>query len=289
VFSVALPHVVAGFDFIPSSVVNNFLWLNLSMPIVIKYGGNAMTDNTIRKEVAREIHALAVEDLQPIVVHGGGPFIKAALDKANLEHHFVRGLRVTTPESLPVIEQVLTMLSKELAQEIGNAVGLTGRDSSVVQAKTFDEALGLVGRISSVNKILLTALLNAKVTPVLACIAENEAEGGVLNVNADEVAGAVAGALEIPVVFLTDIAGVLDDPSDKTSLLSELSQGDIQTRIADGRISGGMIPKVEAALEALNQGAAYAVIADGRDAATLRQAIEGRAGTRVRKAVASSQ
>jgi acetylglutamate kinase len=258
------------------------------MPIAIKYGGNAMTDSRVRKEVAKEIHALAVTGLQPLVVHGGGPFIKAALDKANLEHHFVRGLRVTTPESLLVIEQVLTMLNKELAQEIGNAIGLTGRDGGVVRAKTFDESLGRVGKITSVNKMLLTLLLNAGITPVLACIAEdadsqNKGGNGVLNVNADEVAGAVAGALEIPVVFLTDLAGVLDDPSDKTSLLNELSQADITERIQDGRISGGMIPKVEAALEALNQGAAYAVIADGRDAATLRQAIEGRAGTRVKK------
>ncbi len=242
-----------------------------------------MTDNTVRKEVATEIRALANEGLQPIVVHGGGPFIKEALDKAKLEHHFVRGLRVTTKESLPVIEQVLTMLNKELTQEIGNAVGLTGRDASVVSAKTFDDSLGFVGKITSINKTFLTALLNANVTPVLACLAENEAGDGVLNVNADEVAGAVAGALEIPVVFLTDIAGVLDDPKDKASLLKELSQSDIQERIGDGRISGGMIPKVEAALDALNQGAAYAVIADGRDAATLRQAIKGQAGTRVVK------
>jgi acetylglutamate kinase len=251
------------------------------MPIVIKYGGNAMTDNTVRKEVAREIRALANEGLQPIVIHGGGPFIKAALDKANLEHRFVRGLRVTTAESLPIIEQVLTMLNKELAQEIGNAIGLTGRDASVLRAKTFDDSLGFVGKISSINKTVLGVLLTANITPVLACIAEDETSHGVLNVNADEVAGAVAGALEIPVVFLTDIAGVLDDPSDKTSLLRELSSGDIQERIQDGRISGGMIPKVEAALEALGQGAAYAVIADGRDATTLRQAIAGQAGTRV--------
>ncbi len=240
-----------------------------------------MTDTAIRKNVAREIRSLANEGWQPLVVHGGGPFIEAALDKANLEHQFVRGLRVTTKESLPVIEQVLTMLNKELTQEIGNAVGLTGRDASVVTAKTFDDALGLVGKISSVNEALLRELLEANVTPVLACIAENEIGDGVLNINADEVAGAVAGALQIPVIFLTDIPGVLDDPKDKTSLLKELSQSDIKTRIEDGRISGGMIPKVEAALEALAQGAAYAVIADGRDAATLRQAIDGRAGTKI--------
>ncbi len=240
-----------------------------------------MTDNAVRKDVAKEIRALANEGFQPLVVHGGGPFIKAALDKANLEHQFVRGLRVTTKESLPVIEQVLTMLNKELAQDIGNAVGLTGRDSSVVKAKTFDESLGFVGKISSVNKTVLTSLIDSKLTPVLACIAENETGDGVLNVNADEVAGAVAGALQIPVVFLTDIPGVLDDPKDKTSLLKELTQSDIEARINDGRISGGMIPKVEAALDALAQGAAYAVIADGRDASTLRQAIAGQAGTKI--------
>lgn len=253
------------------------------MPIVIKYGGNAMTDATIRKEVAKEIHALANEGLHPIVVHGGGPFIKAALDKAELAHSFVRGLRVTTAESLPVIERVLTMLNKELAQEIGNAIGLTGRDASVVQAKTFDASLGFVGKISSVNTRLLSALLAANITPVLACIAQDETSQGVLNINADDVAGAVAGALGIPVIFLTDIAGVLDDPGDKTSLLKELSPSDIETRIHDGRISGGMIPKVEAALEALEQGAAYAVIADGRGATTLRQAIAGQAGTRIKR------
>jgi acetylglutamate kinase len=251
------------------------------MAIVIKYGGNAMTDNSVRKEVAREIRALANEGLQPVVVHGGGLFIKTALDKAKLEHQFVRGLRVTTKESLPVIEQVLTMLGKELAQEMGNAVGLTGRDSSVIKARTFDDSLGLVGTVSSVNQTLLKGLLEANITPVLACIAENETGDGVLNVNADEVAGAVAGALKIPVVFLTDIPGVLDDPKDKTSLLKELSQTDIETRIKDGRISGGMIPKVEAALDALHQGAVYAVIADGRNAATLRQAMNGQAGTKI--------
>jgi acetylglutamate kinase len=253
------------------------------MPIVIKYGGNAMTDNNVRKEVALGIRALAEEGLQPIVVHGGGPFIKAALDEAKLEHHFVRGLRVTTAESLPIVEQVLTMLNKELAQEIGHAVGLTGRDASVLQAKTFDDSLGFVGKITSVNKIVLSALLAANITPVLACIAEDETHHGVLNVNADEVAGAVAGALEIPVIFLTDIAGVLGDPKDKTSLLKELSSSNIQARIADGRISGGMIPKVESALDALTQGAAYAVIADGRGAATLREAIAGQAGTRIKR------
>jgi acetylglutamate kinase len=252
------------------------------MPIVIKYGGNAMTDPDIRREVAREIHQLALEGFEPVVVHGGGPFIKAALDKTNLAHHFVRGLRVTTPESLPIIEQVLNTVNKELTQEIGNAVGLSGRDSHLLRAQTFDETLGLVGKMTGVNASLLKRLLSIAVTPVLACLAEREGTKGILNVNADEVAGAVAAELRIPVVFLTDVVGVLDNPKDQSTVLGLLSSQDIQRRIEDGRIAGGMIPKVESALEAVHRGAEYAVIADGRNAATLRQAILGQCGTKIR-------
>ena len=251
------------------------------MALVIKYGGNAMTAPALRSAVAKEIRALADEGFEPIVVHGGGPFIQKALDAAGLEHHFVRGLRVTTPESMPVIEEVLTVLNKELTQEIGAAVGLTGRDAGVLRAKTFDKQLGLVGKMTGVNADLLSSLLAHGFIPVLACIAEDEQGAGVLNVNADEVAGAVAGSLNIPALFLTDVAGVLDRPEDKTSLLSQLGTKEIRARIADGRISGGMIPKVEAALYALTQGAAYAVIADGRDASTIRKAIKGLAGTKI--------
>lgn len=239
-----------------------------------------MTHAEVRKDVAKEIHKLAEEGLGPIVVHGGGPYIKETLDKTNIAHHFVRGLRVTTPESLPIIEQVLTLLNKELSQEIGNAIGLTGRDAHVLIAKTFDEKLGLVGKITHVNASLLKRLLGVGLTPVLACIAEGTT-GGILNVNADEVAGAVAGELNLPVVFLTDVLGVLDDPQDKHSLLKTLNATDIQTRVKDGRISGGMIPKVEAALGALERGASYAVIADGRDASYLRPAVQGQSGTRI--------
>ncbi len=251
------------------------------MPIVIKYGGNAMTDPATRREVAKEIYQLAKEGLEPIVVHGGGPFIKAALDKTNIAHHFVRGLRVTTAESLPIIEQVLNALNKELTQDIGNALGLSGRDSHLLRARMFDEKLGLVGKMTQINASLLKRLLHIAITPVLSCIAEDEAGDGILNVNADEVAGTVAGELHIPVIFLTDVVGILDNAKDKDTVLPKLSANDIQERIKDGRIAGGMIPKVEAALDALHRGAQYAVITDGRDAKTLRQAIQGQSGTRI--------
>jgi acetylglutamate kinase len=251
------------------------------MSIVIKYGGNAMTDATVRSAVAWEISRLAQDGLEPVVVHGGGPQIKAALDAAGVAHEFVRGLRVTTAESLPIIEQTLTLLGKALAQEIGNAIGLTGRDAEIIKAEKFDENLGFVGRMKSVNAEVLRKLLRVQLTPVIACLAENKSGQGVLNVNADEVAGAVAGALGAPVVFLTNVVGVLRDPRDASSVIGELTAEDAQAQIEAGSISGGMIPKVEAALEALAQGASYAVIADGADVSQLRAAIEGKAGTRV--------
>lgn len=246
-----------------------------STPIVIKYGGNAMTDPQLRQVVARQI----ARATGAVVVHGGGPFIARALDEAGLESHFVRGLRVTSAESLPVIERTLTQLGKVLAQEVGRAVGLTGRDSGLLVADPIDPELGFVGSVTAVNRELLSGLLGLGFTPVVACLAVTEG-GGVLNVNADDAAGAVAGALEAPVVFLSNIPGVLDDPADPGSVLKTLNKAEIEERIADGRIAGGMIPKVEAALSALHAGAAFSVIADGREP-ELAATLAGERGTRV--------
>jgi len=247
--------------------------------LVIKYGGNAMNDDATRRAVAAALGGLAGGEVPPVVVHGGGPFIQAALDAAGLEHRFVRGLRVTTPESLAVIEQVLTVLGKSLAQEIGAAVGLTGRDAELLRATPREPDLGRVGRMAHVNVRALAALRAAGLVPVVGCLALAP-DGGLLNVNADEVAGAVAGALGEGVVFLTNVPGVLDDPADPGSLLAELTRDEALARIADGRVAGGMIPKVEAALAALDQGAPFALIADGRDPAGVARALAG-GGTRV--------
>lgn len=247
--------------------------------LVIKYGGSAMTDPGLRRAVAKEIAGL--RGMRAVVVHGGGPFIREALARAGLESHFVRGLRVTTPESLVVIEAVLTRLAKVLAQEIDEAVGLTGRDAHLLVAKVTQPELGRVGEITRVNAALLGRLLDMGLTPVVACIAETEGGDDALNVNADSAAGAVAGALGAPAVFLSDVPGVLDDPADAASLLPVLGASEIEARVADGRIAGGMIPKVEAALAALHRGAAFAVIADGRDPAGLTWAVRGKRGTLV--------
>ncbi|MEM7737001.1 MAG: acetylglutamate kinase [Deinococcota bacterium] len=252
---------------------------NSRPPLVIKYGGSVMTNLDTRQQMAARIRNL--ETYTPVVVHGGGPFIKAALTKAGVQSQFVRGLRVTDETSLPIIEATLTHLNKQLSQALGNAIGLTGRDANVLQARTLAD-LGFVGEVTHVNASLLNVLLEHQLTPVIACLAAPEGSSeGILNVNADSVAGAVAGTLAAPVVFLSDVLGVLDDPGDSSSLLRELSAADIHARIADGRIAGGMIPKVEAALATLAQGAAFAIIADGRSPDTLEAALNGQQGTTI--------
>ena len=237
-----------------------------------------MTDPPLRVQMAAEIARIP----SAVVVHGGGPFIEAALAEAGLESRFVRGLRVTDAASLPVIETTLTMLGKELAQLLGCGVGLTGRDAGLLVAETFDAALGRVGKVTAVNHELLTGFLSLELIPVIACLAV-DAHGDALNVNADDAAGAVAGALGAPIVFLSNIPGVLDDPAEPESLITTLHEADIQTRTSDGRISGGMIPKVEAALNALSVGAPFAIIADGRRPADLAATLAGTRGTRVIK------
>ncbi|HZJ10059.1 MAG TPA: acetylglutamate kinase [Trueperaceae bacterium] len=246
---------------------------------VIKYGGNAMTDLDTRRAVALAIRDLAEEGTPPVVVHGGGPFIKAALDDAGLEHRFSRGLRVTSAASMVVIESVLATLGKRLAMEIGPAVGLSGRDAGLLLAEQAEAELGRVGHMRTVNVAVLRALRSARLVPVVGCVAIDE-HGEALNVNADEVAGAVAAALGEGAYFLSDVPGVLDDPARSDSPLAVLSRSQAEARIANGRIAGGMIPKVESALAALARGAPFAVIADGRSPQSVRAALAG-SGTRL--------
>jgi len=239
-----------------------------------------MTDDSARRSTAAAIGSARGDGVRIVVVHGGGPMIAQALTTAGLSSRFVRGRRVTEQQAIAVIEAALTLLGKRLAQEIGDAVGLTGRDSALLRATVADPELGRVGTITEVNAAALDRLLAAGFTPVLACLACDDRDEP-LNVNADEVAAAVAGALKAPVAFLTDVPGVLDDPADPGSLLATLSAAEAGDRIADGRIGGGMIPKVESALEALARGAPSATILDGRRTDVVQDAILRRSGTRV--------
>ena len=249
--------------------------------LVVKYGGNAMTDVAARRAVLADISALARAGTPPVVVHGGGPSIAAELEAAGITSHFVRGLRVTTPQSLPVVERALTLLGKSLASELGDAVALTGRDARLLEAERVDPSLGEVGTVRRVRVALLEAIVATGFVPVVGCLAHEVGGDALLNVNADDAAAAVAAALSLPCVFLTNVPGVLEDVADPASRVDELSRAEAQRRIADGRIAGGMIPKVESALAAIERGAPAAIIADGRLPGELQRVAGSQAGTRV--------
>lgn len=248
--------------------------------LVVKYGGAAMTDDGTRRAIAAALGRRRDAGTRLVIVHGGGPAIAQALAASGVESRFVRGRRVTDRRAIGTVEAALTLLGKRLAQEIGEAVGLTGRDAALLRAEVADPELGRVGRMTGVRREVLDALAASGLTPVIACLAI-DAEGQPLNVNADEVAAAVAGTLSAAVTFLTDVPGVLDDPEDLGTVISRLTDVEARARLEDGRIGGGMIPKVESALAALELGAPSATIVDGRDANAVEDAMEGRGGTRL--------
>ena len=247
--------------------------------MIVKYGGNAMKSLELRRAVAAEIGLLRA-GMPVVVVHGGGPVIERELAARGIPSEFRGGLRVTTPEAMDVVEMALCQLNKQLSQDVGQAVGLMGRDCGLLMAEVLDPDLGQVGRVTGVNAALLRTLLGAGLTPVLGCIAVGP-DGVALNVNADTVAGAVAGALNEGVVFLTDVDGVYRDYPDPASRAGQLSRAEAEAGIQDGWIAGGMIPKVQAALDALDRGAPFAVIASGMKAGVLAAAVLGEAGTRI--------
>ncbi|MFD2608495.1 acetylglutamate kinase [Deinococcus taklimakanensis] len=247
--------------------------------MIVKYGGNAMKSLDLRRAVAAEIAALRAE-WPVVVVHGGGPVIERELAARGMTSEFRDGLRVTTPEAMDVVEMALCQLNKQLSQDVGHAVGLMGRDCGVLRAEVLDPALGRVGRVTEVGAGLLRTLLGAGITPVLGCVAVGP-DGNALNVNADTAAGAVAGALEVGIIFLTDVDGVYRAYPDPASLAPQLTRADVLDGIGEGWIAGGMIPKVRAALDALDRGAPFATIASGMKAGVLAAAARGEAGTRI--------
>ncbi|WP_102125601.1 acetylglutamate kinase [Deinococcus planocerae] len=247
--------------------------------MIVKYGGNAMKSPDLRRAVAGEIAALRATH-PVVVVHGGGPVIERELAARGVPSEFRGGLRVTPPEAMHIVELALCGLNKRLSQEVGAAVGLMGRDSELLRAEVLDPALGRVGRVTGVNAGLLRTLLGAGITPVVGCVAVGP-DGDALNVNADTAAGAVAGALGEGIVFLTDVEGVYRAYPDPSSLAPHLPRAEVEAGTRAGWIAGGMLPKVRAALDALQAGAPYAVIASGMTAGVLAAAARGEAGTRI--------
>ena len=245
---------------------------------VVKYGGHAMGDPAAAQDFAEDIVLLKAVGINPVVVHGGGPQIGAMLKKLGVESSFVGGLRVTTKETADVAEMVLGAINKEIAgwiaQAGGRAVGLSGKDAGLVIAEKVGNRpadtnvgiernvdLGFVGSPVSVNRAILDTLSSAGVIPVIAPIAPG-ADGQTYNINADTMAGTVAAALGAARLFLlTDVAGVLDKSGE---LLTDLDPAAIERLRADGTVTGGMIPKLETCVHAVEGGVGAAVILDGR-------------------------
>jgi acetylglutamate kinase len=268
--------------------------------IVIKYGGHAMGDDTVARAFARDIVLLEQTAINPVVVHGGGPQIEAMLKKAGVQSQFAGGLRVTDKATLEIVEMVLAgSINKQIVGYInaagGKAIGLCGKDGNMVTARKVTRTvidpdsniekivdLGFVGEPEKVDTTVLDTVLGRDLIPVLAPVAAG-ANGATFNVNADTFAGAIAGALKAKrFLLLTDVPGVLDKSK---QLIKEMSAADVRRLIADGTISGGMIPKVETCLYALEAGVEGVVILDGKvpHAVLLELFTDHGAGTLIRR------
>jgi acetylglutamate kinase len=247
--------------------------------IVVKFGGHAMVDSTLAQQFARDMVMLKVCGLNPIVVHGGGPQINKMLDKLAVKAEFREGLRVTDAETMSVVEMVLAgSINKSIVASIqqagGRAVGISGKDGNLMVAERFvkkktdpvtgkvtEVDFGFVGEPARVNTEILTTIMKSDAIPVIAPVAAGW-EGETFNVNADTAAGAIATATQANrLLLLTVVAGVLD--KDK-QLIRELKIGEVPGLIADGTITGGMIPKVESAVAVVESGVEGVIILDGR-------------------------
>lgn len=244
--------------------------------IVIKYGGNAMTERHLMEAFAKDVVLLKLVGMNPVVVHGGGPQIASLLKKIGKQSDFIQGMRVTDEETLDVVEMVLGgLVNQDIVTLInkhgGKAVGLTGKDGNFIHAKKMLVAskeelgkfldIGQVGEITSIDPKIIELLDSGDFIPVVAPLG-TDAEGNAYNINADVAAGKLAGVLKAEkVIFLTNTPGVLDKEG---ALLTGLTPRQVDERIADGTISGGMIPKVGYAVDAVNSGVKTAHIIDGR-------------------------
>ena len=268
--------------------------------VVVKYGGHAMGDIDGSSRFARDVVLLKQVGINPIVVHGGGPQIGQMLERLKIKSSFIDGLRVTDRDTVEIVEMVLSgSINKQIVTAIngagGYAIGLSGKDAGLIKAVQLRRTkidpdshiervldLGFVGEPAAINATVLETLRNSAIIPVIAPIGVGE-NGETFNINADTAAGAVAGAVKAArFLLLTDVAGVLDKSK---KLIPELSAGEARALIADGTIAGGMIPKVETCLQAIDGGVDAAVILDGRvpHAILLELFAEGGAGTLIRR------
>ena len=254
--------------------------------IVVKYGGNAMTEETLKKSFAKDIVLMKLVGLNPIVVHGGGPQIGDLLEQLGIQSRFVDGMRVTDHATMNVVEMVLSgSVNKKIVQAINNqdgrAVGLSGKDAKLIICEQETPELGLVGSPTDVNPEVIFTLFENDMIPVIAPLGAG-INGETLNINGDTVSGAIASALKADrLLLLTDVSGVQDKNG---SIITELNSTQIKNWINEGIISGGMIPKTETALLALKGGVRGVVILDGRvpNACLLELFTEHGAGSLIR-------
>jgi acetylglutamate kinase len=247
--------------------------------IVVKFGGNAMVDADLHENFARDIVLMKLVGMNPVVVHGGGPQIGALLAKLNIHTEFVNGMRVTDSETMDVVEMVLGgSVNKEIVASIsrngGKAIGVTGKDGQLIRARKLTVSrfspelnaseiidIGHVGEVDQIDTEVLAVILGSNFIPVIAPIG-SDAKGNTYNINADLVAGKLAQVLQAEkLMLLTNVAGLLDKSG---QVLTGLSTAEVDALIADGTISGGMLPKIGCALEAVKSGVASAHIIDGR-------------------------
>ncbi len=237
--------------------------------VVVKFGGNAMGDPENAERLAEDLVLMRAVGMRPILVHGGGPQIGELMDRLGKVPEFRDGLRVTDAETLDIARMVLVgKVNRELVAALNVhgpvAVGIAGEDAGLIVAEARDPSLGFVGNVTDVNPSVLHSLLTEDLIPVVSTIG-SDAEGQAYNINADAVAGAIAAAVGAEkLVYLTDVAGVLTDVDDPSTLISETTIAELQAMIAAGTLGGGMIPKIESCIDAVVAGVTSVHILDGR-------------------------
>ena len=237
--------------------------------VVIKYGGNAMINETLKQQVMEDIALLWLIGVKVVLVHGGGPEISQTMDRFGKKAEFVNGLRVTDKETVDIVQMVLAgKVNKSLVNLIqmkgGHAVGLSGIDGGIIEASMKDEALGYVGRITKIRPQPILDLLEKHYIPVISTVASDR-QGNTYNINGDTAAARIAGALNAErLIMMTDIAGILRDKDDPSTLIPHITVSEAKELYASGIISGGMIPKVDCCIDALEHGVDNVVIMDGR-------------------------
>ena len=233
--------------------------------VVVKYGGNAMVSDELKQQVMEDIALLWLIGVKVVLVHGGGPEISQTMKRLGKEAVFVDGLRVTDKETVDIVQMVLAgMVNKTLQMKGGHAVGLSGIDGGILEARMKDEALGYVGEITKVRAQPILDLLEKNYIPVVSTIA-GDRQGNTYNINGDTAAAWIAGALHAErLIMMTDIDGILYNKDDPNSLIPELRVSQARQLFAQNVISGGMIPKVDCCIEAIGKGVKNVVILDGR-------------------------